>query len=226
MSGVLAPRRAGWRDSDLCVQLHPFPGGDRLGAAGAGIRGRRGRRPVARPARSVRHRVAQPARQLPPPFFLPSAYPLGTDEQGRDMLSAIMYGTRVSLLVGAASVAFALVVGVAVGSGCRLRRRLARWAVDARSRRAADVSLHPDGAADRRRDRRAGAARPARFRADLRHRLRDRHLPLAAVRPHRARLDPGRAQQGLCRGGAGHRHRPDRASCSATSCPTCWGRCW
>ena len=29
-------------------------------------------------------------------------YPLGTDHQGRDILSAIIYGTRVSLLVGAA----------------------------------------------------------------------------------------------------------------------------
>jgi tetratricopeptide (TPR) repeat protein len=40
---------------------------------------------------------------------------LGTDDQGRDMLSAIMFGARVSLLVGLASVAFALVLGVSLG---------------------------------------------------------------------------------------------------------------
>jgi peptide/nickel transport system permease protein len=42
-------------------------------------------------------------------------YPLGTDNQGRDVLSAILYGTRLSLLVGAAAVALALLVGVALG---------------------------------------------------------------------------------------------------------------
>ncbi|WP_424814021.1 ABC transporter permease [Roseococcus sp. YIM B11640] len=42
-------------------------------------------------------------------------YPLGTDDQGRDMLSAIMYGARVSLLVGFCAVIFSTVVGVCVG---------------------------------------------------------------------------------------------------------------
>lgn len=40
---------------------------------------------------------------------------LGTDDQGRDMLSAIMYGMRVSLGVGIASVAIASVIGAVVG---------------------------------------------------------------------------------------------------------------
>jgi peptide/nickel transport system permease protein len=42
-------------------------------------------------------------------------YPLGTDDQGRDVLSTIMYGARISLGVGAAAVLFALVVGVTLG---------------------------------------------------------------------------------------------------------------
>jgi peptide/nickel transport system permease protein len=40
---------------------------------------------------------------------------LGTDDQGRDMLSAILYGLRVSLSVGAASVLIACIIGASVG---------------------------------------------------------------------------------------------------------------
>ncbi len=42
-------------------------------------------------------------------------YPLGTDDQGRDILSTIMFGARISLLVGLASVLLSVVVGVALG---------------------------------------------------------------------------------------------------------------
>ena len=40
---------------------------------------------------------------------------LGTDEQGRDMYSAILYGLRISLGVGALSTIIALTIGMAVG---------------------------------------------------------------------------------------------------------------
>jgi peptide/nickel transport system permease protein len=40
---------------------------------------------------------------------------LGTDDQGRDILSTIMYGARISLGVGFASVVFAMVIGVGLG---------------------------------------------------------------------------------------------------------------
>jgi len=42
-------------------------------------------------------------------------YWLGTDSQGRDMLSAILHGMRTSLIVGVASTAIALAIGVAAG---------------------------------------------------------------------------------------------------------------
>jgi peptide/nickel transport system permease protein len=40
---------------------------------------------------------------------------MGTDEQGRDMLSAILYGIRISVAVGVASTVIALVIGLALG---------------------------------------------------------------------------------------------------------------
>ncbi|MCS4293677.1 peptide/nickel transport system permease protein [Comamonas sp. BIGb0152] len=42
-------------------------------------------------------------------------YILGTDDQGRDILSALMYGARISLIVGLASVILSVVVGVGLG---------------------------------------------------------------------------------------------------------------
>jgi peptide/nickel transport system permease protein len=40
---------------------------------------------------------------------------LGTDAQGRDMLSAILYGIRISVVVGAASTVIALAIGLCLG---------------------------------------------------------------------------------------------------------------
>ncbi len=44
-----------------------------------------------------------------------ATYPLGTDDQGRCILSALMFGSRISLLVGLASVVVSVVVGVGLG---------------------------------------------------------------------------------------------------------------
>ena len=56
---------------------------------------------------------------LKPPVFWSAdgdwTFPLGTDDQGRDVLSSIMYGTRLSLLVGFASVVVAMVLGITLG---------------------------------------------------------------------------------------------------------------
>lgn len=42
-------------------------------------------------------------------------YLLGTDDQGRDLLSGILYGMRISLAVGFLSVAFAAILGISLG---------------------------------------------------------------------------------------------------------------
>jgi peptide/nickel transport system permease protein len=42
-------------------------------------------------------------------------YLMGTDNQGRDVLSTIMYGSRVSLFVGVSATMFAMILGVSLG---------------------------------------------------------------------------------------------------------------
>ncbi len=62
---------------------------------------------------------------------------LGTDDQGRDILSALMYGARISLAVGLASVLLSVVIGVALGL---LAGFLGGW-VDGVLMRLCDVML-------------------------------------------------------------------------------------
>jgi len=76
--------------------------------------------------------TSQPAPQLEPPS---RAYLLGTDEFGRDVLSRIIYGARVSLQVGVISVGIALLIGVVLG----LISGSYRGALDAVIGRAVDI---------------------------------------------------------------------------------------
>ncbi|MEI6735213.1 MAG: ABC transporter permease, partial [Comamonadaceae bacterium] len=64
-------------------------------------------------------------------------YLLGTDDQGRDILSALMFGARISLAVGLASVALSVLIGVTLGL---LAGFLGGW-VDALLMRLCDVML-------------------------------------------------------------------------------------
>lgn len=55
--------------------------------------------------------------ELPPIWQQGGEWPylLGTDTQGRDMLSVMLYGTRTSVMIGIASVALSLVIGLTFG---------------------------------------------------------------------------------------------------------------
>jgi len=68
---------------------------------------------------------------------LSMTYLLGTDEQGRDMLSAILYGLRISVTVGVASTVVALAIGLVLG----LLAGYAGGRVDAFIMRIADLQL-------------------------------------------------------------------------------------
>ena len=77
--------------------------------------------------------------RLPPAWLRDgsSKYLLGTDDQGRDILSALMYGARISLAVGFASVLLSVVIGVALGL---LAGFVGGW-IDAALMRLCDVML-------------------------------------------------------------------------------------
>lgn len=82
------------------------------------------------PVRAVAATFGDPA----PPSL---AFPLGTDQLGRDVLSRIIYGARISLAVGVAAMALTLAIGVTIG----LAAGFLGGAVDSLLMRFTDVML-------------------------------------------------------------------------------------
>ena len=96
--------------------------------------------PVLAPHNPFDLRTLNLSDALTPPRWLAGGNPgflLGTDDQGRDLLSAIMFGARISLIVGLASVVLAMVLGVSLG----LIAGYAGGRLDAFIMRVADVQL-------------------------------------------------------------------------------------
>ena len=74
---------------------------------------------------------------MEPNAFTGDSFWLGTDDQGRDVFSTILYGMRVSLFVGFASVLFAMILGVTLGL---IAGYLGGW-IETLIMRVADVQL-------------------------------------------------------------------------------------
>ena len=69
--------------------------------------------------------------------FTGETFLLGTDDQGRDLYSAILHGLRISLFVGFASVLLAMAIGITLGL---LAGYLGGW-IDALIMRVADIQM-------------------------------------------------------------------------------------
>jgi hypothetical protein len=161
--------------------------------------------------------------EIPPIWQAGGEWPflLGTDPQGRDVLSAILYGTRVSLIIGLAAVVVSMSLGITIGLiagyyGGRIDNLLMRFGDTVLSIPTLLMAILVS----------------AIFRELLPPALRE---PFAAVvlvasisLTNRAGLDHGRAPQGICPGGAHHQgvrgadHAPAHPAQHADAGP---GRC-
>jgi peptide/nickel transport system permease protein len=74
---------------------------------------------------------------LAPNAFTGDVFIFGSDDQGRDILSTILFGMRISLFVGFSAVFLAMILGVALG----LVAAMAGGVIDAIIMRVADIQL-------------------------------------------------------------------------------------
>ena len=94
-----------------------------------------------------------------PPAWLDGGnwhFVLGTDEAGRDILSRLMYGARLSFWIGFVSVVLALIPGIVLGLMRRVLPEMARYADHAHHGRAARAAFAAAGGRGGR-DHRTGA---------------------------------------------------------------------
>jgi peptide/nickel transport system permease protein len=139
-AAVRASRLARWRDSDLAYSFRHSPVAIVSAVVLAVCLGAAMFAPWVAPHNPFDLATLNLLDALSPPHGMEGARPeylLGTDDQGRDVLSAIMFGARISLLVGLASVLLAIVVGVSLG----LIAGYVGGKLDAFIMRVADVQL-------------------------------------------------------------------------------------
>jgi peptide/nickel transport system permease protein len=137
---IRTSRLARWRDSDLAYSFRRSPVALVSAAVLAICLGGAMFAPWVAPHNPFDLATLNLLDALSPPQGMTGARPgylLGTDDQGRDVLSAIMFGARISLLVGLASVIFAMLLGVSLG----LVAGYVGGKVDAVIMRIADVQL-------------------------------------------------------------------------------------
>jgi peptide/nickel transport system permease protein len=141
MASVTAPSRiADWWDSDLAYSFRHAPVAVVSAVVLAICLGGALFAPWVAPHNPFDLATLNLLDALTPPHGFAGAkaeYLLGTDDQGRDLLSAIMFGTRISLLIGVAAVALSVTLGVSLG----LIAGYAGGRLDAFIMRAADVQL-------------------------------------------------------------------------------------
>jgi hypothetical protein len=139
---------------------------------------------------------------LPPmweEFGIPK-FPLGTDDQGRDMVSSILYGARLSLIIGLSAMTIATVLGVGLG----LAAGYYGGRFDMIVMRFADIQLALPAILTVPADRRYCAwhpsignpARPSGCRSNPRH----RPIALGEFRTNRTSLNFRADAKGICSG--------------------------
>ena len=77
------------------------------------------------------------SKPMTPNQFTGESFVLGTDDQGRDIFAAILYGMRISLFVGFAAVILAMILGILLG----MLAAYAGGRTDAIIMRIADIQL-------------------------------------------------------------------------------------
>ena len=137
---VARERLRSWLDSDLFYSFRRRPGVILAATVAAALALGAAFAPWVAPHNPFDLATLNLGDAMTPPAWMAGGsrtYLLGTDDQGRDVLSAILFGSRMSLLVGLLATVLAMVVGVALG----LVSGYAGGKLDAFIMRVADVQL-------------------------------------------------------------------------------------